>query len=159
MSADSCSRYGLDVAELLKSTLNRLQSNLPSWAKAGNPIDAEPLFEKVGAESSIRLALEAALEDDRVDSVSLVLVSMPVFDFDIGGLISEFKSKHAEKPIVVHIIGLKESVDSHTRELEERGVPVYASIEKSIAALSALYKYGQIQRRKPVSRRSQEGLA
>jgi len=150
MSADSCSRYGLSVIDLSKSTLSRLQSNLPSWARAGNPIDAEPLFERVGAESSIRLALEAVLDDDRVDCVSLVLVSMPVFDFDISRLISEFKSKYPEKPITVHIIGLKESVDSHTRRLEERGIPVYSSIEKTIAALSALYRYRQIRRRKPI---------
>lgn len=150
MSADSCSRYGLSVIELSRSTMTRLQSNLPSWARAGNPIDAEPLFERVGAESSIRIALEAALEDDRVDCVSLVLVSMPVFDFDISRLISEFKSKYSEKPIAVHIIGRKDSVDFHTRELEERGIPVYSSIEKSIAALSALYRYRQIQRRKPM---------
>jgi len=150
MSADSCSGHGLSVIELSKSTTTRLQSNLPSWARAGNPIDAEPLFERVGAESSIRIALEAALEDDRVDCVSLVLVSMPVFDFDISRLISEFKSKYSEKPIVVHIIGLKDSVDFHTRKLEEIGVPVYPSIERGIAALSALYRYGQVQRRKPV---------
>jgi len=157
MSADSCSRYGLSVVDLSESTLTRLQSNLPSWARAGNPIDAEPLFERVGAESSIRLALEVALEDDRVDCVSLVLVSMPVFDFDIGRLIPEFKSRYPEKPIVVHIIGLKESVDSHTRKLEELEVPVYPSIERSIAALSALYRYGQIQRRKPISHPSYDG--
>jgi len=150
MSADSCSGHGLSVIELSKSTTTRLQSNLPSWARAGNPIDAEPLFERVGAESSIRIALEAALEDDRVDCVSLVLVSMPVFDFDISRVISEFKSKYSEKPIVVHIIGLKDSVDFHTRKLEEIGVPVYPSIERGIAALSALYRYGQVQRRKPI---------
>ena len=150
MSADSCSRYGLSVTDLSENTLTRLQSNLPSWGRAGNPIDAEPLFERVGAESSIRLSLEAALEDDRVDCVSLVLVSMPVFGFDISGLISEFKLRYPEKPIVVHIIGLKESVDSHTRKLEEIGVPVYPSIERGIAALSALYRYGQVQRRKPI---------
>jgi len=151
MSADSCSRYGLSVTDLSESTLTRLQSNLPGWARAGNPIDAEPLFERVGAESSIRLALEASLEDDRVDCVSLVLVSLPVFDFDISGLISDFKSKYSEKPIVVHIIGLNESVDFHTRKLEDLGIPVYPSIERSIAALSALCRYGQVQKRKPVS--------
>jgi len=156
MSADSCNMYGLSVTDLSKNTLTRLQSNLPSWARAGNPIDAEPLFERIGAESSIRLALEASLEDDRVDCVSLVLVSMPVFDFDISRLISEFKSKYPEKPIAVHIIGLKESVDFHTRKLEELGVPVYPSIERSIAALSALYRYGQTQRRKWTSQ-SQDG--
>lgn len=150
MSADSCSRYGLSVTDLSESTLTRLQSNLPSWGRAGNPIDAEPLFERVGAESSIRLSLEATLEDDRVDCVSLVLVSMPVFDFDISRLISGFKMMYPEKPIVVHIIGLKESVDSHTRKLEEIGVPVYPSIERGIAALSALYRYRQVQRRKPI---------
>ena len=150
MSADSCRRYGLIVIDLSKTTLTRLQSYLPSWARAGNPIDAEPLFERVGAESSIRLALEAALEDERVDCVSLVLVSMPLFDFDISGLISELKSKYPEKPIAVHIIGLKGSVDFHARELEERGIPVYPSAERSIAALSALHRYGQVQRRKPI---------
>ena len=157
MSADSCSRYGLSVVDLSANTLTGLQSHLPSWARAGNPIDAEPLFERVGAESSIRLSLGAALEDERVDCVSLVLVSMPVFDFDIGRLIPEFKMRYPEKPIVVHIVGLKESVDSHTRKLEELEVPVFSSIERSIAALSALYRYGQVQRRKPIQYRHQDG--
>jgi|GEM_PF-5597876 hypothetical protein len=41
------------------------------------PVDIEPLFETVGPEESIRVAVEVVLEDKSVDSVVILFMAVP----------------------------------------------------------------------------------
>jgi acyl-CoA synthetase (NDP forming) len=150
MAADECAKHGLELAPLSNETLNRIRSKMPSWATVSNPADIEPLFETVGPEESIRIAVEAALEDKSVDSVVILFVAVPrlIPFFNVKNAAKYFKEKNSEqKPILTYLLGFKDMVDSWTTQLEEEKVPVYSSIERCIEALGHLWKYKLYQMR------------
>jgi acetyltransferase len=148
MAADECSKYDLKLATMSKETLNQIQKDMPSWAKVNNPVDIEPLFEVVGPEESMRIALEATLEDKGVDAVIVLFVAVPrLIPFFkvknvIKSIINNLRKKRLEhKPILAHFIGFKETVESWTIQLEEENIPVYSSIERCAKSLGYLWKY------------------
>jgi acyl-CoA synthetase (NDP forming) len=148
MAADECSKYGLKLANLSEETLNRIGRDMPSWAAVNNPVDIEPLFEAVGPEASMRIALKAALEDNDVDSVIVLFVAVPrlIPFFNVKSVVREMTGnivkKHLEhKPILTHFIGFKDTVDSWTAQLEGEDIPVYSSIERCAKSLGYLWRY------------------
>lgn len=152
MAADECENQGLELAALSDNTLEFIKEYLPPWAKAGNPLDIEPLFETVGPVDSVRIPLEVALEDPCVDSIAILFVGVPrlVPVFDIKNVIGQVMDKHHQqrKPVLTHLIGFKETVDSWTTALEEEGLLVFPSIERCIKALGALWNYQEFKNRK-----------
>jgi acyl-CoA synthetase (NDP forming) len=54
---------------------------------------------------------------------------------------STIKGYVRQKPILVHIIGNKDTVDSWTAQLEEENIPVYSSVERCVKALGCVWKY------------------
>jgi acyl-CoA synthetase (NDP forming) len=147
MAADECAEQGLEIARLSNGTLSKLRSYVPSWATVTNPFDTEPLFESVGPESAVTLALESMLEDENVDCAIFVLATSPVFKFDINTVISDVLKKYPKKPVVSHIIGPKDLVDYYVHQLEGIRIPVYPSIKRGVSALAALHKYRMTQKR------------
>jgi len=124
---------------------------MPSWAVVHNPVDIEPLFESIGPEESIKIALEAALDDENADGIVVLFVAVPrlIPMFNVKNVINHIVKTHAgQKPILTHLIGFKDTVDSWTTQLEEENIPVYSSIERCVKALGHLWKYrlGQAKR-------------
>ena len=142
MAADECERHGLKLATLCEKTLRKIRDRMPSWASISNPADIEPLFEAVGPEESLRISLEAVLEDENVDCVVAIFVSVPRFVpiIDMKRVVDVIERRR-DKPVFVHLLGYKENVDKWTKELEKRKIPVYPSIKRCINALGALWKY------------------
>lgn len=144
IAADKCAEHGLELALLSEETMEKVKRNMPSWANVGNPIDIEPLFETVGPEEGIKIAVEAALKDKNVASIILILVAVPrlIPYFEIKRAVTYLKEKNVErKPILAYLLGYKETVDSWAMQLEEEGIPVYSSIERCVKALGCLWKY------------------
>jgi len=143
MASDRAAHDGLELAELSPETIKHLQAKMPLWARAGNPVDAEPLFETLGPDASLRFALDTISEDEHVDMVALFIVALPQFQFDLARTIAEIRAKlaTASKPIAVHITGMKELVAEATDLLEENRIPVYPSIERAVTSLAATYRY------------------
>jgi acetyl coenzyme A synthetase (ADP forming)-like protein len=144
MAADECAKHGLELATLSDETLSRIRSRMPPWAVVNNPVDVEPLFEVVGPEESIRIALAAASEDSNVDSVLVLFVAVPrlIPIFNAKNIIIHRMEKPLEqKTMLTQFIGFKETVDSWTTQLEEENIPVYSSIERCVKALGHLWKY------------------
>lgn len=148
MAADECSKYGLELTNLSEETLNQIERDMPSWATVNNPVDIEPLFEAVGPEASMRIALEAVLEDKDVNSVIILFVAVPrlIPFFNVKNVVKEITEnivkKHLEhKPILTHFIGFKDTVDFWTVQLEGKDIPVYSSIERCAKSLGYLWRY------------------
>ncbi len=148
MAADECSKYGLKLATLSSETLGRINADMPPWAAVSNPVDIEPLFEVVGPEDSMRIALEATLEDANVDGVIVLFVAVPrLIPFFkvrnvVKNMMDNINTKHlGHKPILTHFIGFKETIDSWTIQLEGENIPVYSSIERCAKSLGHLWKY------------------
>jgi len=149
MAADECAKHGLELATLSDETLSRISSKMPPWAVVNNPVDVEPLFEVVGPEESIRIALAAASEDSNVDSVLVLFVAVPrlIPIFNAKSIvIHRLKKPLEQKTMLTQFIGYKETVDSWTNQLEEENIPVYSSIERCVKALGHLWKYKQHQK-------------
>jgi acetyl coenzyme A synthetase (ADP forming)-like protein len=144
MAADECAKHCLELAPLSNETLSRIRSGMPSWATVHNPVDIEPLFEAIGPEESIKIALQAALEDKNVDSAVVLFVAVPrlIPIFSLKNVIYGVMKNRAEpKPISTHLIGFKDTVESYTAQLEEENIPVYSSIERCVKAIGHLWKY------------------
>lgn len=144
IAADKCSEYGLELDQLSNETIKRIKERMPLWATVSNPIDIEPLFESVGPEESVKMAVESVLEDENVDSVIIIFVAVPriVPHFEIKRIITYLKDKNiAQKPMLTYILGYKEIVDMWTAQLEEEKIPVYSSIERCVKSLASLWKY------------------
>jgi acetyl coenzyme A synthetase (ADP forming)-like protein len=144
MAADECAKHGLELATLSDETLSQIRSRMPPWAVVNNPVDVEPLFEVVGPEESIRIALAAAEEDSNVDSVLVLFVAVPrlIPIFNAKNIIIHRIDKPLEqKTMLTQFIGFKETVELWTTQLEEENIPVYSSIERCVKALGHLWKY------------------
>jgi len=143
MASDRASAEGLELAELSQQTIKHLQAKMPPWARAGNPVDAEPLFETLGPDASLRFTLDAISKDESVDMVALFLVALPQFQFDLTLTVAEMKEKltAARTPVATHVTGMRGLVEEATALLEENGIPVYASIERAVSALAANHRY------------------
>ncbi|MCJ7633817.1 CoA-binding protein [Candidatus Bathyarchaeota archaeon] len=151
MAADECAKHGLELATLSDETLSRIGSRMPRWAVVNNPVDVEPLFEVVGPEESVRIALAAASEDSNVDSILVLFVAVPrlIPMFNAKNIVIHSMKKPLEqKTMLTQFIGFKETVDSWTTQLEEENVPVYSSIERCVKALGHLWKYELYQKRR-----------
>lgn len=151
MAADECAKNGLELATLSDETLSRIRSSMPPWAVVNNPVDVEPLFEVVGPEESIRIALAAAMEDSNVDSVLVLFAAVPrlipIFDAK-NIIIHRTEEPFEQKTMLTQFIGFKETVDSWTTQLEEENIPVYSSIERCVKALGHMWKYKLNQSRR-----------
>ena len=151
MAADECAKHGLELATLSDETLSRISSRMPPWAVVNNPVDVEPLFEVVGPEESVRIALAAALEDSNVDSILVLFVAVPrlIPIFNAKNIvIHRMKKPLEQKTMLTQFIGFKETVDLWTTQLEEENIPVYSSIERCVKALGHLWKYELYQKRR-----------
>jgi acyl-CoA synthetase (NDP forming) len=152
MAADECEDQGLELATLSEKTLSEIRCYMPPWAKTDNPLDIEPLFETVGPADSVRIPLELALDDPNVDSIAVFFAAVPrlIPFFDVKSVITEVKDRHRhhqQKPILTHLIGFKETVDSWTAALEAGGILAFSSIERCIRAHGAMWKYQQFKNR------------
>jgi len=112
---------------------------MPSWATLGNPLDIEPLSEIIHLEA-YRVSLDAALSDPGVDMALLIMGTfrMPRINADY---VLEVVQAHPEKPVAVCIIGDAAVYGQLNRIMEEARIPVFVSVQRTVASLAALYKY------------------
>jgi len=143
MASDRAAAEGLELADLSSQTIMNLQAKMPAWARAGNPVDAEPLFETLGPDASLSFALDAISKDGNVDMVALFLVALPQFQFDLMRTVGEMKEKLTATgtPVAIHVTGMRKLVEQATALLEENGVPVYPSVERAVSSLAANHRY------------------
>jgi acyl-CoA synthetase (NDP forming) len=136
--ADLCMRLGLEVPELTRPTLNRLQEISPSFIRMRNPVDIWAAASTKGVEFGYREGIKAVLRDPNIDAVVPVLMltketGIPSYEF-----IVQLSQKHPEKPILVTFSGAKRYIDECRDFLEPRGVPTFAEIEQPFEIISIL---------------------
>jgi len=156
IATDACSRYGLELATLSKSTMDLLSEMFPAWAHYGNPVDMWPASIFHGYHYSYRRILEAMLADPQVDAVICITSSFldKEGDFlDVTEMVREIARDNPEKPIVAWTYGGR--FQDYAQEFEkDNNVVYYYSIDRAARALSALYKYHHVIKKKisqPVS--------
>jgi len=138
--SDLCTRLGLEVPELEKETVQKLQEISPPFIRMRNPVDIWPAATVRGVEFGYREGTEAALKDPNIDAVVPILMltkdtEVPPFDF-----IVDLAKKFPDKPIIVTFSADKQYMDECKAFLEPLGVPTFPQIEQPFEVLSILYR-------------------
>jgi acetyltransferase len=138
--SDLCTRLGLEVPELEKETVQRLQEISPPFIRMRNPVDIWPAATVRGVEFGYREGTEAALKDPNIDAVVPILMltkdtEVPPFNF-----IVDLARKFPDKPIMVTFSADKQYMDECKAFLEPLGVPTFPEIEQPFEVLSILYR-------------------
>lgn len=143
MGADAAENSGLVVQPLTPAISQELKGKLPAAASVGNPIDvlgdADP--ERYG------LAVEAAMSDDLIDAVVVLLTPQAMTDA-VGTAQAIAKHMRSDKPVLAAFMGGHDVVTGRT-ELLKLGIPEYPSPDRAVAALKAMCDYSAWRRRPP----------
>lgn len=140
LAADLCMQFGLRLAQLSPSTIERIMVTLPSWASVRNPFDFMQAFEAPDFNAVFVTALDALLEDSGVDTILVItLVSAVDGMIDVLGILRSRLKRGLPKPVALWPI-TDEAGEAELSSLEGRGFVVYPSMRRAIAALAACYE-------------------
>ncbi len=139
LAADACVEYGLSLAELSKTTIQKIGQVIPSWTSIGNPIDLlqSPEVDRRVAHSTV---LEALFTDPNVDAIMIIQCMAGTFleQFNIFNILKECIREGPKKPIVMSGLMDDEGLKQSSR-LDLAGIITFSSIRRSIKALAAAY--------------------
>jgi acetyltransferase len=143
LCADYCSDLGINVVELKKSTLKKLEKTgkmHPAYSRA-NPLDlvGDALPERYEA------AINTLLAEDYIGGVIIIqtLQTMTNPEED-ARVIIEAKNKYPDKPIICVYMGGKYSARG-ARLLEANSIPDYNDLKKAALAMRALIDRGNLK--------------
>jgi len=142
VAIDAAGKYGLEVTSLSNETIKALNKFLPSYAINKNPVDLTGDADAERYEN----ALKTVLNDKNVSGVvCIALLQIPNLGDEIINVLRDCKV--FGKPITVCSAG-SDYVMKRNRKIEGLGIPVYPTSERAVKALSILYKYGKILKKK-----------
>ncbi|MGD9532168.1 MAG: acetate--CoA ligase family protein [Candidatus Nitrosocosmicus sp.] len=137
ISTDSCSKYGIKMADISQSREN-ISKVIPPHGSSRNPVDIVGdadynRFEKV---------LKEVLSNPNVGSVVTMCTPSATLDYnDLARTIIR-TSKDSGKTMLAALMGLAEGVDNKSI-LSEGGVPHFMYAEPAIRTLDSMYKFGK----------------
>ena len=143
MAADAVENLGMKVQPLETSISTALREKLPAAASVGNPIDvlgdADP--------DRYALALNAALDDETVDSVVVILTpqAMSRPGATARAVIGNLRGN---KPVLAAFMGGSDVMPAR-EEFVAANLPDYTAPERAVAALRAMCDYAAWRRRPP----------
>jgi len=142
LAADACARRGLRLPALTEKTLAAAHKGLPAWASIGNPADIWAVTLSNDVEGAYRVILGALAQQDDIHVLIVTFTLVPESEFDGAALLAEMQETYPGKPILACFLGASE-VDHKRwfRALEEKGIPVYDSVERCVDAAWALARY------------------
>lgn len=136
VASDHLAGQGMTLSSLSRETLEKLKTIFPPWMEPENPVDIWPAIERNGRKKAYRIALEALLEDPRVDGIHLHIY---VDSLTLGGSLDFLRPlAKAHKPAAMWVIGDTSCFRGFRERIEPMGVPVYEEIERGIRALSLM---------------------
>jgi acetyltransferase len=142
MTTDAAVRYGLNLAEFQKETIDKLREGLPPAANIHNPVDV------LGdaREDRYRVALEAVLQDDQVDGA--IVLSTPQLMTNLAAIaatVAEVTPRY-QKPTVVCQMALGE-IEETLAIWTGAKLPHYHFPEEAARSLGAMARYAASIRR------------
>jgi acyl-CoA synthetase (NDP forming) len=139
LAADACRRRGLELPPLKEETLLRMRGSVPGWAPLGNPADIWSATLSSGVEGGYRELVRAMAGQEDINILILFFTLVPESEFDAAALLGEVREEHPEKPVLACFLGAsREDGERWFAQLEDIGIPVYASVERCVEAAWAL---------------------
>ena len=143
MAADAVETMGMHVNPLQQSISDALEEKLPSAASVQNPIDvlgdADP--------DRYAMALDAALDDDTVDAV-VVILTPQAMSRPLETARAIMKKLRGNKPVLASFMGGADVMPAR-EEFVSANLPDYPAPERAVAALRAMCDYAAWRGRPP----------
>lgn len=143
MAADAVENLGMQVTALQTSISTALKEKLPAAASVANPIDvlgdADP--------ERYAMALNAALDDDTVDSV-IVILTPQAMSRPAETARAIISSLRGNKPVLASFMGGSDVMPAR-EEFVAANLPDYPAPERAVAAVKAMCDYASWRRRPP----------
>jgi acetyltransferase len=143
MAADAVENLGMQVKPLKKEIADALRDKLPAAASVANPIDvlgdADP--------ERYALALQAALNDDSVDSI-IVILTPQAMSRPAETARAIISALNGAKPVLAAFMGGSDVMPAR-EEFVAANLPDYPAPERAVAALRAMVDYSMWRRRPP----------
>jgi acetyl coenzyme A synthetase (ADP forming)-like protein len=134
LAADALEPQGIELPELAPETVARLKPLFPAEASLRNPLD---MIASATA-ADYRAALDAILDDSRVDSVVAIFVPpLGIRAADVAESIVAAATAHTAKPVLAVLMG-REGLEEGKAELHQAAIPTYIFPESAARALGAL---------------------
>jgi acyl-CoA synthetase (NDP forming) len=142
-AVDTCIRNGLEIAELSPATVAKIKTVYPDWWRVRSPVDVWVAVEASGFEAAFTTTTRAALEDDGVDAVVVIMgANSWIPGKDVPGLFKNMKKEFPDKPfLVVNPLGDRKIYLRMCQGFQALGIPSYTSDVDAISALAAQYCY------------------
>jgi acyl-CoA synthetase (NDP forming) len=142
-AVDTCVRNGLEIAELSPATVAKIRTVYPDWWRVRSPVDVWVAVEASGFEAAFTTATRAALEDDGVDAVVVIMgANSWIPGKDVPGLFKDMKKEFPHKPfLAVNPLGDRKIYLRMCQGFQALGIPSYTSDVDAITALAAQYRY------------------
>jgi acyl-CoA synthetase (NDP forming) len=137
---DEVQRHGLRMADFTRPTQEGLNRLLPPLTIRTNPVDMAFARSEEAFEATVRLILS----DENVDALVIFLLHHP---FMTPGRIKApvlRQKERSRKPILLCANSPRGLIEDEVEELERKGIPVYSMPDRTVRALRALIKYGEI---------------
>jgi len=136
ITADEISEHGLELANFTSETGRKLEESMPDESGKTNPLD---VIGDAGHER-YKNALEAVLEDDRVDSVVVILTPQANTEIEKTAKTIVKASEKSEKPVMASFMG-EEDVSEGIEILEKNDVPDFEDPKDAVKALKEMKDY------------------
>ncbi len=136
ISTDSCSRYGLKMADI-SSIREVISKVIPAYGSPRNPVDI------VGDADYTRFenVLLEVLVHPNVGSVVTMCTPSATLNYDdLARVLVRMSRQFPNKTILASLMGLAEGVENRTI-MSEGGVPYYLYSEPAIRTLKAMYDF------------------
>lgn len=151
MTADALEINNLRLATLSEKTISTLKEKFPERVVVSNPMDLVGDADKERYE----VGLKALLEDEDVGLIIVILLlQVPTLSFESIDTILKIK-QNANKPIIVLCAG-GEIVSNYIKKLEEGGLALYPTPERTARAAYALISHSIV--RGDIHRESKENI-
>jgi len=134
LCADYCEEYGVNIAELDKSLLKKLDKVMPAAYSRSNPLDivGDALPDRY------RNAINLLLEDKKINGLIVIQTLQSVTKADENAqAVVEARHKFPDKPIVCVFMGGR-FVSRATYILHKNNIPNYNDVKKAVKAMKAL---------------------
>jgi acetyltransferase len=142
LACDQIEKFGLTLASLKTSTIEKMKKDSPNWTSVRNPVDLGP-----SVFSTFETALTALMNDENVNAVLYIfavpqkpletfsLTMIPQFRL-INKLVNQF-----EKPVTVCVFGSRWTLDYLLEESTKYSIPVMTRTDHAIKGLKMMYDF------------------
>ena len=136
ISTDSCSRYGLKMADI-SSIRDEIAKVIPPYGSPRNPVDI------VGDADYVRFenVLNLVLSHKNVGSIVTMCTPSATLNYDdLARVLVKMSKKFPDKTILASLMGLAEGIENRAI-MSAGGVPYYLYSEPAIRTLKAMYDF------------------